>query len=144
MEARIDTGGDEGDGGSGLGCEIGRLIVLLAGDADQAVYQFAMFTLVNLAPAAFRQLTATMCTTADDRLHLRAIEVLGLACKSHFEPNAILAAVCRTEAAHDLLVSPIPRRLRRPPGVMRGGGMSRGTSPADHHRNQQSNPASPR
>jgi hypothetical protein len=29
---------------------------------------------------------------------IRAIEVLGLACKSHFEPNAILAAVCRTEA----------------------------------------------
>jgi hypothetical protein len=38
-------------------------------------------------------------------------------------------AVCRTESAHDLLVSPIPRGLRRPPGVTRGGGMSRGTSP---------------
>jgi hypothetical protein len=98
MEAPINTGGEVGDDVSGLDREIDRLIVLLAGDADQAVYQSAMFTLLGFGPAAFGQLAEAMYATEEDQLHLRAIEVLGLACKSHFEPNAILAAVCRTEA----------------------------------------------
>jgi hypothetical protein len=63
MEARIDKGGDQGNDRAGLEGEIDRLISVLAVDADQAVVQAAMFTLLGLGPAAFGRLTATMYTT---------------------------------------------------------------------------------
>jgi hypothetical protein len=107
MEAPIDTCGDEGEDGSVLEREIDRPIVLLAGDADQAVVQFAMFALLGLGPEAFGQLTATMYTTEDDRPSIRAIEDLGLACQSHSKPIAIIAS------AWGVLVDPGAREAIR-------------------------------
>jgi hypothetical protein len=83
--------------------EIDRLLGLLAGDEEQAVVQSAMFTLLGFGPAAFRQLTATIYTTEDDRLRLRAIEVLGLSSQSHHGAIPILIA------AWGVLVDPSAR-----------------------------------
>jgi hypothetical protein len=87
MEARVETGGDDR---SMLDIEIDRLIGLLAADENQAIVSAAMILLVKLGPAAFARLTAAMWTTEDDRLRIRAIEVLGVCCLSHPEAQAIL------------------------------------------------------
>jgi hypothetical protein len=100
MEVRVETGGEDMDDVSGLDIEIDRLIILLTGDADQAVVQSAIFSLLGLGPAAFGQLTATIYTTGDHRLRLRAIEVLGLSCQSRHGAIAILAAVVSDRSTH--------------------------------------------
>jgi hypothetical protein len=92
MEARIETGSEDGDEMSGLGREIDRLIGHLADDEVQAVVQSAMFTLVGIGPAAFGRLSQTMYEAADDRLRIRTIEVLGLYSQAHPEAVAILVA----------------------------------------------------
>jgi hypothetical protein len=92
MEPRIEAGGDDGDAGSGLDNEIDRLIGLLADDKDQQVAQSAMFRLVGIGPAAFGRLEEAMYETADGRLRIRTIEVLGLSCLSHPEAVSILVA----------------------------------------------------
>jgi hypothetical protein len=96
MEARIDTGGNEGDYVSALDREIDRLIGLLADDEEQAVDQFAMFTLLGFGPEAFVQLTAT------------AIEVLGRSCQAQHGAIAILIA------GWGSLVNPSARAAMRP------------------------------
>jgi hypothetical protein len=92
MEARIEMGGEDGDEMSGLDHEIKRLIGLLADGENQQDAQSAMFTLVGIGPAAFGRLTQTMYETADDRLRIRTIEILGLSCRCHPEAIAILVA----------------------------------------------------
>jgi hypothetical protein len=92
MEARIEMGGEDGDEMSGLDHEIKRLIGLLADGENQQDAQSAMFTLVGIGPAAFKQLTEAMYETADDRLRIRTIEILGLSCLCHPEAIAILVA----------------------------------------------------
>jgi hypothetical protein len=76
IEARIET---DGDLGAVLDIEIDRLVGLLAGDEEQAVVKSAMIKFMGFGPATFVKLTATMYTTEDDRLRIRAIEVLGSA-----------------------------------------------------------------
>jgi hypothetical protein len=107
MEAHINSGGVDGDDGSGLETEIDGMIGLLAGDADQAVVQFAMAGLRASGPAAFWRLAAAIRTTEDASLRLRAIEVLGLSCRSHIEPVAILAGIWED------LVDPVARESIR-------------------------------
>jgi hypothetical protein len=63
MEARIDSGGEDG---SEIEREIEWLIGPFVADANQAVVQSAMFTLLGFGPAAFARLTAAMWTTEDD------------------------------------------------------------------------------
>jgi hypothetical protein len=109
MEARVETGGDDG---SMLDIEIDRLIGLLAGDEKQAIVSAAMILLVNLGPAAFGRLTAAMWTTEDDRLRIRTIGVLGISSLSHPEAVSILVA------AWDVLVEPRARgAIRRALGA---------------------------
>jgi hypothetical protein len=87
METLIETGDQAGDDVSGLDREIDRLIGLLAADEEQAVVQSTMFTLVGIGPLAFGRLSRAMYETADDRLRIRTIEVLGVCCLSHPEPT---------------------------------------------------------
>jgi hypothetical protein len=94
-EARVDTGGDRGDDESGLDIEIDRPIGLLVNE-EQAVIQSAMYTLMDLGPAAFWQLTAA------------AIEVLGRSCWAHHGAIAILIA------GWGSLVNPSARAAMRP------------------------------
>jgi hypothetical protein len=92
MEARIEMDGEDGHDASGLEREIDRLIGLLAADEEPAVVQSAMLMLVGIGPAAFGQLSQRMYKTADDRLRIRTIEVLGLSCQAHPEAVAILVS----------------------------------------------------
>jgi hypothetical protein len=78
---------------SGPDREIDRLIGLVAEDEEQSVARSAMFALIGIGSAAFGRLTLTMYETADVRLRIRTIEVLGLSCLSHPEAVAILVAV---------------------------------------------------
>jgi hypothetical protein len=94
-EARIDTGGDDRDDGSAIDREIDRLIVLLVNE-EQAVIRSAMYTLMDLGPAAFWHLTAA------------AIEVLGRSCRAHHGAIAILIA------GWGSLVNPSARAAMRP------------------------------
>jgi hypothetical protein len=91
------------DDGSGIEREIEWLIGLFVADSNQAVVQSARFTLLGLGPAAFGQLTTMMYATEDDRLRLRAIEVLGLSSQSHHGAIPILIA------AWGVLVDPSAR-----------------------------------
>jgi hypothetical protein len=96
MEVRVETGGEDMDDVSGLDIEIDRLIILLTGDADQAVVQSAIFSLLGFGPEAFVQLTAT------------AIEVLGRSCQARHGAIAILIA------GWGSLVNPSARAAMRP------------------------------